>query len=140
MVLSNVLLVDDDEGIRRIGALSLSRVGKLRVRTAATGAEALALARQERPDVILLDVMMPLLDGPGTLAALRAQAETADVPIVFLTAHVLDEELDRLMALGAAGVLAKPFDPMKLPSELRGLLDGDAGAGCALVLRIRTRA
>jgi CheY-like chemotaxis protein len=115
-------LVDDDPDIRMIGAMSLRRVGKLTVRTAASGLEALSLALAERPDAILLDVMMPSLDGPGTFKALRDRPEIADVPIIFLTAKVMAPEVERLVALGAVGVLGKPFDPMTLPSEVLRLL------------------
>jgi two-component system OmpR family response regulator len=109
-----VLIIDDEPDIRRIARLGLSRVGKMDVVDAGSGAEGLALARQERPDAILLDVMMPGLDGPSTLARLREDAATAAIPVVFLTAKSMAVELDRLRSLGVAGVLTKPFDPMTL--------------------------
>ena len=89
---------------------------------AASGAEGVQRAKEERPDAILLDVMMPGLDGPSTLARLREDPATASVPIVFLTAKAIASEVDRLRALGAAGVLTKPFDPMTLARELRAAL------------------
>jgi CheY-like chemotaxis protein len=119
-----VLIVDDEADIRRIARLSLARLGGMEVVEAATGDEALREAHAQRPDAILLDVIMPGRDGPGTLAALRADAATADIPVVFLTARADEaEEAARLRALGAAGVLAKPFDPARLPAELRAALD-----------------
>ncbi|MCU1372755.1 MAG: response regulator receiver protein, partial [Actinomycetia bacterium] len=78
----------------------------------------LAMARAEQPDAIILDVMMPGMDGPATLAELRADPATADIPVVFLTAKVQSIERRRLEELGAAGVVAKPFDPMTLAGEL----------------------
>lgn len=121
-VVRRVLMVDDEPDIRRIGQLSLQRVGGLEVLLAASGDEALELAARERPDVVLLDVMMPLVDGPTTLARLRARPETAAIPVIFMTAKVLPHEVQRFRELGAAGVIAKPFDPMTLPSEVKRIL------------------
>ncbi len=117
--ISKVLLVDDEPDIRRIGELSLRRVGGWDVAMAANGADAVALVASFRPDVILLDVMMPSMDGPQTLAALRRVPEGADVPIIFVTAKVQRDEVARLLGLGAIGVVSKPFDPMTLPEEIR---------------------
>lgn len=123
-MLRTVLLVDDEPDIRTIGAMSLQRVGKLEVRTASSGAQAIELATQEAPDVILLDVMMPGADGPETLSLLRANPTTAAIPVVFMTAKVLRDEIDRWLSLGAIGVIRKPFDPMTLPDELRAICAG----------------
>lgn len=117
-----VLLIDDEPDIRRVARLGLSRVGGMEVIEASTGAEGLVKAREERPDAVLLDVMMPGLDGPSTLARLREDPATAGVPVVFLTAKAIGAEVDRLRALGAAGVLTKPFDPMTLARDLRAVL------------------
>lgn len=117
-----VLLVDDEPDIRRIGQLSLERVGGWQVVLAGSSAEALAAAGRERPDVILLDVMMPVADGPTTLARLREQADTAEIPVIFMTAKVQQHEVQRLLGLGAVGVIPKPFDPMTLPDEVRRVL------------------
>ena len=113
-----VLIIDDEPDIRRIARLGLTRVGKMDVVEAASGAEGVIKAKEERPDAVLLDVMMPGLDGPSTLARLREDPATAGIPVVFLTAKAIAAELDRLKALGAAGVLTKPFDPMTLAREL----------------------
>jgi two-component system, OmpR family, response regulator len=118
-----VLIIDDDADIRTIARLSLSRLGGMDVVEAAGGAEGLRTAHDERPDVILLDVMMPAMDGTATLAALRSQPATTDTPVIFLTAKVMNTELERLRGLGAAGVLTKPFDPRTLPSDVRALLE-----------------
>jgi CheY-like chemotaxis protein len=118
-----VLLVDDEDDIRRIARLSLSRVGGMEVAEASNGKDAVRVALEEAPDVILLDVMMPGLDGPTTLSALLARAETSRIPVIFLTAKAASSELDRLRGLGAKGVLTKPFDPMTLPTRLREILE-----------------
>ena len=117
-----VLIVDDEPDIRRIAKLGLSRVGGMEVVEAANGAEALVRAKADKPDAVLLDVMMPGLDGPSTLARLREDPATSGIPVVFLTAKAIAVELERLKVLGAAGVLTKPFDPMTLARELRALL------------------
>jgi CheY-like chemotaxis protein len=116
------LIVDDEEDIRRIIRLSLERVGGMQVCEAPDGTVGLAAALRGRPDVILLDVMMPGQDGPATLAALRAEPATAAIPVVFLTARVVPGECRRLTDLGALGVIVKPFDPMTLPQQILDLL------------------
>jgi CheY-like chemotaxis protein len=117
-----VLIVDDEPDIRRIARLSLARLGGMEVIEASNGDEGLRQARDERPDAILLDVMMPGRDGPSTLAALRSDPGTAAIPVVFLTAKAMPAELERLRSLGAVGVLTKPFDPMTLAADLRAAL------------------
>ena len=89
---------------------------------ASGGPEGVRKAASERPDAILLDVMMPGLDGPATLSALRSNPATAEIPVVFLTAKAMASEIERLLGLGARGVLTKPFDPMSLPQELKNCL------------------
>lgn len=112
-----VLVVDDEDDIRRIAALSLLRLGGMEVVEASGGEEAIGQVLREKPDVILLDVMMPSVDGPATLTLLRNNPATADIPVIFLTAKTMRSEVDRLTAMGAAGVLAKPFEPSSLPNE-----------------------
>lgn len=92
------------------------------VHTADSGAEGLEIAARVRPDVILLDVEMPVLDGPKTLPRLRAQTPTREIPVLFLTGHSGEEDRLSLEALGAAGVIAKPFDPASLAAEVAGQL------------------
>lgn len=121
--LKRILYVEDDDPIRSIGVLTLQAVGGFEVVACASGAEAIAAAPQARADLILLDVMMPVMDGPGTLARLRQLPATARTPVVFLTALVQSDEVARLKALGAVGVLSKPFDPMTLPARLREIWD-----------------
>lgn len=121
-VSGHVLLVDDDPDIRLIARMALERVGGLQVTEAADANEALTALTRERPDAVVLDVMLPGRDGPATLAALRELPAGADVDVVFLTATAGRDELDRLRGLGVRGVLHKPFDPMTLADELRRLL------------------
>ena len=118
-----VLIIDDDADIRSIARLSLSRLGGMEVVEAASGAEGVRKAQDEKPDVILLDMMMPAMDGSATLAALRSQPATATTPVIFLTAKAMRAEVERLTALGAAGVLIKPFDPRTLPGDVRALVE-----------------
>jgi two-component system, OmpR family, response regulator len=117
-----ILMVDDEADIRRVARLSLTRLGGMEVVEAGTGQEALEQARTCAPDAILLDVMMPGMDGPAILAALRADSATAGIPVVFLTAKAMTSEVDRLQGLGAVAVLTKPFDPVTLVQELRAAL------------------
>ena len=117
-----ILMIDDEADIRLIARVSLSRIGGMEVIEADNGAEGVQRAAQEKPDAILLDVMMPLMDGAATLSALRANAATAAIPVIFLTAKVLRSEIERLQALGVAGVLTRPFDPLTLPDQLRRIL------------------
>lgn len=118
-----ILIVDDEDDIREVAQVSLELVGQWRVVTAASGREGLARARELRPDAILLDVMMPDLDGPATLAQLQADPATREIPVLFLTAKAQSVERARLRQLGAAGVLTKPFDPMTLPTDVASALN-----------------
>jgi CheY-like chemotaxis protein len=119
--LRHILCVDDDPDILRIAAMSLELVGGLTVTTAGSGAEAIETARRVRPDVIILDVMMPGMDGPATLARIRADPDLAAIPVVLLTARVRGVEVDDYLTAGADGVIAKPFDPMMLAGEISAL-------------------
>ncbi len=120
-----VLIVDDEEDIREVAQLSLEMTRGWAVLAAASGAEALDRAAAERPDAILLDVMMPGMDGPTVVGRLRENPATADVPVVLLTAKVQQADHHRFAGLGVAGVLQKPFDPMLLGDELASLLGWD---------------
>ena len=118
----HVLLIDDDDAIREVATMSLELVGKWRVTAASGGSEGLAKATADRPDAILLDVMMPEMDGPTTLARLRNTAEISDVPVVLLTAKAQTAERRTYSELNVSGVLTKPFDPMLLPTLISELL------------------
>jgi CheY-like chemotaxis protein len=117
-----VLVIDDEEDVRFVARMSLGRVGKMTVIEASSGKEGIALACSERPDFILLDMMMPGMDGVATFRALHDAEETAQIPVVFLTAKAMASEVQRLKDLGAKGVVLKPFDPMTLASVIRTIL------------------
>lgn len=117
-----VLVVDDDDLLREVAKASLELVGGWQVFTSGSGVEAQERAAGERPDAILLDVMMPGQDGPATVAALAEDDRTRDIPVVFLTAKVPGEESEVWRGLGVVGVIAKPFDPMALAGEMAELL------------------
>lgn len=114
-----VLHVDDEPDIREIVELSLGLDPALAVRSCASGSEALAAATDLPPDLILLDVMMPVMDGPATLTRLRGDPRTTDIPVVFMTARAQAREIEHFRSLGAAGVIAKPFDPLTLAGMVR---------------------
>ncbi len=116
-----ILCVEDDPDIRQIARLSLGTIGRLTVELCASGAEALARAPEFAPDLILLDVMMPGMDGPTTLARLRELPALAGTPVVFMTAKVQPPEVARYRALGAVDVIAKPFDPMTLAKDVKAI-------------------
>ena len=117
-----VLIIDDDATIREITTITLTHVAGYEVSAASSGAEGVASALADVPDAILLDVMMPGLDGPSTLARLLDDDLTRNVPVVFLTAKVQPSERARLEGLGVRGVIAKPFDVMQLVGDLNRLL------------------
>jgi two-component system OmpR family response regulator len=128
MRVRKVLLVDDDADLRRLGQMSLSKLAGWEVVVASSGEQALSLARSELPDVALLDVSMPGMDGRTVLRTLRAEPATAPIPVVFITARALPDEIASLIAAGAAGVITKPFDVMKLPDQILAVLAGPATA------------
>ncbi|SMF61195.1 response regulator [Allosphingosinicella indica] len=117
-----ILYVDDEADIREVAAMALELEPGFEVRSCASGAEALAVVTEWHPDLILLDVMMPQMDGPAVLARLRQRPATADTPVLFVTARTQQQEVAQLRALGAQGVIAKPFDPMTLGRQARDAL------------------
>ena len=121
--LAKILYVEDDADIREVAVLALEAVGGYTVKTCASGAAAVAEAPQFLPDLLVLDVMMPGLDGPATLARLRELPELAGVPAIFMTATVQSKDVDALLALGAIGVVPKPFDPMLLAAQIAGIYE-----------------
>ena len=126
MKISKVLLVDDDPNIRLVSQISLEEIGGWKVVAAASGKEGLDLAERERPCLILLDIMMPIMDGPTTFRELQKRDSIKHIPVIFLTAKVQSHEVESYKQLGAIGVLAKPFDPMKLASEIEALLNASS--------------
>jgi CheY-like chemotaxis protein len=122
-----ILLVDDEPDIREVVDVSLGLDRDFATRACASGADALVTAAEWSPSLILLDVMMPLMDGPTTLANLRKNPRTAHIPVVFLTARTQASEIQQYVSLGAQGVLSKPFDPMTLAASVRSYLPASAG-------------
>ncbi len=116
--LCRILYVEDEPDIRAIVQMALEAVGGFTVIACASGSEALAAAATASADLLLLDVMMPGMDGPSTLKALRALPEMADTPVVFMTAKVQAAEVALYKGLGALGVVPKPFDPMELSAQI----------------------
>jgi CheY-like chemotaxis protein len=119
--LSRILFVEDDPDIQTVARMALEAVGGFRVLPCSSGAEALERVGLFAPDLILLDVMMPGMDGLATLEALRRLPETASIPVVFMTAKVQAQEVARYREVGAVDVIAKPFDPMTLPATVRSI-------------------
>ncbi|MDH4176270.1 MAG: response regulator [Thermoleophilia bacterium] len=117
-----VLIVDDEDDIREVAQMSLELVGGWEATTAGSGDECVARAAGDAPDVILLDVMMPGLSGPETLARLRDGRDTVGIPVIFLTAKAQSSETRLLSELDVAGVIAKPFDPMTLHEDVSAIL------------------
>lgn len=113
-----VLIIDDEDDIREVAALSLESVAGWQVLTASSGAQGLARAAEHRPDAILLDVMMPGMDGPSTFRELRKNPSTAKIPVLLLTAKVQSTDQRRFADLGVEAVLFKPFDPMLLSRQI----------------------
>jgi two-component system OmpR family response regulator len=119
VVLNKVMYVDDEEDLRSLVEMSLQMVGGMEVHLCASGQEALARLPEIRPDLILLDVMMPNMDGLETLKAIRLLPGFAELPVVFMTAKIRPTEISHLRDLGVAEVIAKPFDVMELPDQVR---------------------
>lgn len=120
--MTRILIVEDDDDLRETTALCLADVGGMDVFEATGGIEAIGIALKNKPDVILLDVMMPELDGPATLARLHQHPEMRDVPVIFFSAKAMQDEVERLQSMGCAGVLLKPFDALKLPAQILSLV------------------
>lgn len=117
----SVLYVDDDPDICSVVEATLRLVPGLDVQTADSGERAIDLAYELRPDLVLMDVMMPGLDGPSTFKRMRESALLTKIPVIFMTAKVLPAQIAQLLLLGAIGVVVKPFDPLKLYDELFSL-------------------
>ena len=116
--LQRILYVEDDKDIQTIASLAIEDVGGLTLLVCSTGMEALEKAPSYKPDLILLDVMMPEMDGPKTFAKLSAIEETSKTPVIFITAKAQSSEIEKLISLGAIAVITKPFDPMKLSEQI----------------------
>lgn len=123
-----ILLAEDDPSIQAIAILALTRVGGHSVTTVKNGLEVLATVEKQVPDLILLDVMMPILDGFETCARLKATESTRDIPVIFLTAKAQMHEQHHGMNAGALGYILKPFDPMTLSQQIEEVIKTHAKA------------
>ena len=123
MTAKRILLIDDEDDIREVAKLSLEITSGWEVFIASSGAEGLAIAEDQQPDVILLDVMMPGMDGPTTLQKLQENPAIQHIPVIFLTAKVQSAEQRRYAQLGVNAVLTKPFDPLMLAEQIIAALD-----------------
>lgn len=119
-----LLCVDDDPDIRTVTVMALSLDGQIEARGAASGSEALAILAERgwRPDAILLDVMMREMSGPALMTLIQDSEDTAGLPVIFMTARASSAAIAEYRALGATGVIVKPFDPIHLAREVRTLL------------------
>ncbi len=122
--LSRILYVEDDLDIQEVAKIALEEIGGFTVKICNSGLDAVEAAPGFMPEFILLDVMMPGMDGPSTLVALRELEGFNDIPVVFMTAKVMDGEVKRYRDMGAADVIAKPFDPMTLSDRIREIWQG----------------
>ena len=125
--LHRILMIEDDLDIQAVARLALETLGGFTVEVCSRGHEALETAPAFSPDLILLDVMMPGMDGPTTLQRLRALPQTERVPVVFMTAKVMPHEIDHYKTLGALDVIRKPFDPMTLSATLNAIWEQCSG-------------
>lgn len=119
--LTRILYVEDEPDIQAVARIALETLGGFTLQVCSSGAEALAAAPGFAPQLLLLDVMMPGMDGPTTLSELRKMPGTARAPAVFMTAKVQPGEVAEYKALGAVDVIAKPFDPMVLATQIRDI-------------------
>jgi CheY-like chemotaxis protein len=117
--LQKILYVEDDSDIQKIARLSLESIGGFQIEICGTGVEALHRYPSFRPDLILLDAMLPGMDGPGTLRAMRDLPEWTGTPVIFMTASTRHHEIEQFKRMGAVEVIPKPFDPMTLADTIR---------------------
>jgi len=119
--LNRICYVEDDEDIQRIVRMSLERVGKMTVEVVGDPTKAIAAMTEFRPDLVMLDWMMPAMDGPALFRQMQLRPDTKALPVVFITAKAAQRDLDELMKMGAAGTISKPFNPKDLPDQLRAI-------------------
>jgi DNA-binding response OmpR family regulator len=119
--LNRICYVEDDEDIQRIVRMSLERVGKMTVEVVGDSTKAIEAMIAFRPDLVMLDWMMPVMDGPALFRKMRERDETKGFPVVFITAKAAQRDLDELLKMGAAGTISKPFNPKDLPDQLRAI-------------------
>lgn len=126
--LETILHIEDEPDIREVARMTMEALGGFTVHSCASGREAIEQAPDRQPDLILLDVMMPNMDGPTTLSELRKLPGLSDTPVIFMTAKIQPLEVEQYLKLGATGVIAKPFDPMSFCDEIRKIWSEHHGA------------
>ena len=119
--LNRICYVEDDEDIQRIVRMSLERVGKMTVEVVGDPTKAIEAMTGFHPDLVMLDWMMPKMDGPAVFRQMKLRPDTSHLPVVFITAKAAQRDLDELMKMGAAGTISKPFNPKDLPDQLRAI-------------------
>ncbi len=119
--LIRICYVEDDEDIQRIVRMSLERVGKMTVAVVSDPTRAIETMAEFKPDMVMLDWMMPVLDGPALFRQMKLRPDTNALPVVFITAKASQRDLDELKTLGAAGTISKPFSAKDLPDQLRAI-------------------
>jgi CheY-like chemotaxis protein len=119
--LNRICYVEDDEDIQRIVRMTLERVGKMTVEVVGDPTMAIEAMTAFRPDLVMLDWMMPKMDGPTLFRQMKLRPETSSLPVVFITAKASQHDLEELLRLGAAGAISKPFSPKDLPDQLRAI-------------------
>ena len=122
--LNRICYVEDDEDIQRIVKMSLERIGKMTVDVVSDPLQAIDRMAAFKPELVMLDWMMPGLDGPALFRKMKESSETKDLPVVFITAKASTRELDELRNMGAVGTISKPFSPKDLPEQLRAIWQG----------------
>lgn len=119
--LNSILVVEDEEDIRKIVSVALDNIGGFKVEVCASAHEALEVLTARQPDLIVLDVMMPVMDGPSLLSEIRKNDKYKKIPVIFMTAKVQSHEVEEYKAMGVLGVIVKPFDPVSLPEQIKNL-------------------
>ncbi|MEC4819630.1 MAG: response regulator [Scytonema sp. PMC 1069.18] len=122
-----ILIIDDEDGVRKIAQMSLEILTDWEVLTAASGTEGLILAQSQQPDAILLDMVMPDLDGVTTFEKLQANFTTRNIPTIFLSAKMAESEKQKFLDLGLTGLITKPFDAQSLVKQIREILAWKSG-------------
>ena len=122
-ILTKILYAEDEADIREIAILAIEAIGGFEITACGSGAEVLALAKVFQPQLILLDVMMPIMDGPATLLALKRDEMLKNIPVIFLTAKIMNDEVAHFKEMGVVDIIGKPFDPMTLSAQIQAIWD-----------------
>lgn len=118
-ILKKILYAEDEDDIREIAVLAIESIGGFEVANCNSGEHVVELAKSFKPQLILLDVMMPVMDGPATLKVLKQNEDLKHIPVIFLTAKIMDKEIQSFKDMGAIDIISKPFDPMTLAEQIQ---------------------